>query len=72
LVIKVEMMKGMSREVEQAISSMAPIKRNLAAGRMAKPEVEIVAQGTLRKVSRAKKLILDRRPQSQGSPLAIR
>ncbi len=72
LVIKVEMMKGMSREVEQAISSLAPIKRNLAAGRMAKPEVEIVAQGTLRKVSRAKKLILDRRPQSQGSPLAIR
>jgi phenylacetate-CoA ligase len=72
LVIRVEMVKGMSAAVEEAISSLAPIKRNLEAGRMAEPEVEIVAQGTLRKVTRQKKLILDRRPQSQGSPSAIR
>ena len=61
LVIRVEMIKGMSGRVEDAISSLAPIQRNLEAGSMAKPEVQIVAQGTLTKVSRAKKLISDRR-----------
>lgn len=61
LIIRVETMNGMSGGVEEAISSLAPIQRNLEAGRMAKPEIEIVAQGALRKASRAKKLISDRR-----------
>ncbi len=68
LTIRVEVTEAREetvRRVEQALLGLEPVQRNLAAGEIAGPEIEIVAPGALRKVSRAKKLILDRRYQSQ-------
>jgi phenylacetate-CoA ligase len=69
LIIKLEMREGkeaLSKWAEEAILSLPQIQRGLKAGSIAETKVEVVAQGMLRKVSRAKKLILDMRASGIG------
>lgn len=48
-------------EVARKLLAVPLIERNVASGRMAEPAVEVVGWGTLAPVSRAKKLIIDKR-----------
>ena len=64
LSFRIEMMPGCTTgipEIRQKLLATPLIKKNMAAGRMAEPAVEIVGWGTLRTADRAKKLIVDRR-----------
>jgi len=47
--------------ISKTVLSHPLIKKNVEADRMALPEVELVSQGTLRRLTRAKKLIVDER-----------
>lgn len=51
-------------EVRNRLLSMPIIARNMASGKMVEPRVELLDPGALQSVSRAKKMILDRRPFS--------
>ena len=48
-------------EISQKLSATPVIAKNVAAGKMAPPGVELTAPGALQTVSRTKKMILDRR-----------
>jgi phenylacetate-CoA ligase len=50
-----------SREIAEKLLTEPIIERNIAAGRMALPKVELVGSGALRASGREKKLIVDRR-----------
>ena len=56
---------GESQKISEAISktvlSNSLIRKNVEADRMALPQVELVSQGALKRLTRAKKLIVDER-----------
>jgi phenylacetate-CoA ligase len=47
--------------IHRKLKSMPVIAKNIAAGRMAKPSIEMLMWGALKTADRAKKIILDRR-----------
>jgi phenylacetate-CoA ligase len=60
---RIEMLSdaGIVSEIEKKLLSAPIIARNMAAGKMAAPKVELTNRGEIRSTSRAKKMILDRR-----------
>lgn len=52
---------GLASEVTKKLFTVPMIERNVAAGRMLAPRVELVGWGALLPMSRAKKMIVDRR-----------
>ena len=53
--------EGISKALSEAIISHPLIRKNIEANTMALPEVELVGQGALVRLTRAKKLIVDER-----------
>jgi phenylacetate-CoA ligase len=60
---RIEMLSddGVASEIEKKLLSAPIIARNMAAGKMSSPKIELTDRGELRSTSRAKKMILDRR-----------
>jgi len=59
---KIEMLPestGGLPEIHKRLLAASIIAKNLASGRMAEPGIELVGSGTLKSVSRAKKMIVD-------------
>jgi len=54
--------------IRKLVSSHQLIRKNVAAKRLALPKVELVRQGTLRRLARAKKLIIDERQVNVDHP----
>ena len=50
-------------EVKRKLLSAPVVAKNIAAGSMAAPRIDIVGWGSLQSVDRAKKMIIDRRQQ---------
>lgn len=64
LFFKVEITKesgDICETISKAILSCAPIQKNVQANKMALPKIEFVTQGTLMRLTRPKKLIVDER-----------
>jgi len=64
LLFKVEVTtesEAVRNEIYRALSGHPTVRKNLATNRMAPPRAELVGKGTLTRLTRAKKLIIDRR-----------